>query len=407
MKTRLAVVSLVLLVLVLATLPGLFRGRGREILSRSAGSGRRGAIVDRNGEVLAEDRQNSKVKSQKSEGRSQKLEPEDTKNRSQKADARSQRLEPESQEKLTDPKKSKGKGQNSKPNGQVQRIYPLAETAACVIGFVSAGEGRKGAAGLELGMDSILQQGRKGGRKHGEVRLTIDADVQRDFFKTLQRYVAATRAAHGSAVVIASATGEILALAEYPGPDPAKTRIYPPEVWQSRAVTEAFSAEAGTRWPANENWRQTAEALGLGRALGIGLPDETTGMLSESASTTRVSLLQLVRAFSILAEDGRLNRPHLLATRPARRKALVEQGQVIPCAEARELLAQLVAAPPVVPDTALAKAAESVIAHVDVFTSEGRKYVIGTFLDQPFAGHYTLETARKLVSELEPCINHR
>ena len=84
------------------------------------------------------------------------------------------------------------------------------------------------------------------------------------------------------------------------------------------------------------------------------------------------------------------------------------QEQVIPSAEARELLAQLAATPLPDPGDTMqnrvprgGEDVERVLAHVGVFAAEGQKYVIGAMLDQPLPGYYTPETARRLVAELE------
>jgi hypothetical protein len=342
---------LVLFVLVLVSLLGLFQGRGRQILRRSEGCGRRGTIVDRNGEVLAEDR-----------------------------------------------RKSEGRSQSAEPNGQLTRVYPLGETTACVTGFTGPGGTHNGGAGLELGMDSALS----GWSSDGGLRLTIDADLQREFFTTLQDYVAATRAARGSAVVIAGATGEILALVGYPAPDPARARMYPPEVWDCGAVTQAFPVEAAIRWPEGSEWQRDADALGFGRAIGIGLPDETAGLLGDTPSAARATLLQVVQAVSTLARDGRQSRPFLIANRARRRKTPTARESVVPDVAARELLTRIADSPPVVPDSAtIAGGAEVVIAGIGVTATGGQQYVVGAMLDRPFAGYCTPETARQLVAELE------
>jgi cell division protein FtsI/penicillin-binding protein 2 len=337
---------------------GLFQGRGRQILRRSEGRGRRGTIVDRNGEVLAEDRR-------KSEGRSQK---------------------------------SEAGSQSAEPNGQLTRVYPLGETTACVTGFTGPGGNHNGGAGLELGMDSALSRW----SRDGGLRLTIDADLQREFFTTLQDYVAATRAARGSAVVIAGATSEILALVGYPAPDPARARMYPPEVWDCRAVTQAFPVEAAIRWPEGSEWQRDAEALGFGRAIGIGLPDETAGLLGDTPSAARATLLQVVQAVSTLARDGRQSRPFLIANRARRRKTPTARESAVPDVAARELLTRIADSPTVVPDSAtIAGGAEVVIAAIGVTATGGQRYIVGAMLDRPFAGYYTPETARQLVAELE------
>jgi hypothetical protein len=238
--------------------------------------------------------------------------------------------------------------QNAAQTPQSRRSYPLRDTLANLIGFV-------GGAGLEYSLDSILRprQHALGGVAAGHnVQLTIDLDLQRAVFRRLREYVIQTRAARGSAVVLRPETGEVLALADYPGYDPQRHGLYPPEVWRCHAVMDefepgchdthgAFALVAGlAELKSGLRGKPLTDAaceLGFGARTGIELADEAAGNLQETGSRVRgfsgsrepvtpgphepapsgvaqvrVSLLQLAQAYGILAADGRLARPHLV-----------------------------------------------------------------------------------------------
>jgi cell division protein FtsI/penicillin-binding protein 2 len=298
--------------------------------------------------------------------------------------------------------------QNTGPGGKLERVYPLGETAANLVGFLSPQEaaGRRPVSGLELGIDSVL--------KHGDARLTIDTDLQRVAFQALQRCVSTTRAARASAVAMPVATSEILALADYPGYDPTRARMYPSEVWLCHAVTDEFAPGplSGDWWLKTEGGTRVAEELGFGRPAGIGLPDETVGVLADSLSATRVSLLQLVQAYSVIADEGRMNRPRLVAPSAASRKPqAMSREQGIERTFAAQCLASMArdteggmeflgAGGIAGPDSL-----SPVLVFVGVFPAGEPKYVVGVMLDRPLAGYYTPETARLLFEDIARCVS--
>lgn len=360
------VVCLVLVLLVLVALVGLHRensGLSRLLFRKPGGvpgvlaePGRRGTILDRNGAVLAKDSARSETGMQ-----------------------------------------------NAEPGGKLERVYPLGETAANLVGFIST-ETQNGAAGLELGMDSALS-------RHWDrpLRVTIDAALQRAAFQTLQRYVSSTRTARASAVVMLSATGEILALADYPGFDATRARMYPSEVWRCHAATDEFTPGplVGDWWLKTESARQVAGELGFGRPTGIGLPDETAGVLADSLPAIRVSLLQLVQAYSVIADEGRMEHPRLVALQSSNRKP---QARSRDQGVERTFVAQSMAS--MTRDTeggreflgaggiAGPDSFSPVLVFVGVFPAGEPKYVVGVMLDRPLAGYYTPETARLLCADI-------
>ena len=72
------------------------------------------------------------------------------------------------------------------------------------------------------------------------VVLTIDRTIQHVAERSLQGAVTSRRAKSGLAVVIAPATGDILALAHYPFFNPNNFRNFSREIRRNRAVTDAF-----------------------------------------------------------------------------------------------------------------------------------------------------------------------
>ncbi|HLG14146.1 MAG TPA: penicillin-binding protein [Blastocatellia bacterium] len=119
---------------------------------------------------------------------------------------------------------------------EMKRFYVGDRTAAHVLGFVDVDEQGKG--GVELSYDRVVRG--RGGRlvlnldaakrsydhefqesvPGANVTLTIDIVVQRSVEKTLAEAVRATGSRAGTAVLIRPATGEILALANFPSFNP-------------------------------------------------------------------------------------------------------------------------------------------------------------------------------------------
>jgi cell division protein FtsI (penicillin-binding protein 3) len=140
-----------------------------------------------------------------------------------------------------------------------QRLYPYGPTAGQVLGYTNV-DGR-GAGGIELEFDSLLA-GRDGyeimqrdgiGRKVPSVdypkvdpisgctiRLTLDMNIQQIVDDELAAGVEEAKAHAGSAVFMDPATGEILAIANYPRFDPSEYTKYSLEDSKDGAITDAF-----------------------------------------------------------------------------------------------------------------------------------------------------------------------
>lgn len=137
-----------------------------------------------------------------------------------------------------------------------QRVYPMKELAAQVLGF--AGTDNKGLAGIELEYDEELA-GKAGSqdvvhdpagrvlstRRVAEpvdgkdVRLTIDADVQFEAEAILRATVRSTSAAAAQALVMDPRDGSVLAMANTPCIDANKYGDRP-RYARNRAVTDVF-----------------------------------------------------------------------------------------------------------------------------------------------------------------------
>ncbi|WP_324717893.1 penicillin-binding transpeptidase domain-containing protein [Carboxydochorda subterranea] len=138
-----------------------------------------------------------------------------------------------------------------------QRVYPNGTLAAQVLGIT--GIDNQGLEGLEFYYDAHLRgvQGRVEAERDAAGReipggvsryvpaedghtlvLTIDQVIQYRAERELERAVKETQSDFGLFVAVDPSTGEILAMAQYPGFDPNHYSDYPPEVRRNRAVTD-------------------------------------------------------------------------------------------------------------------------------------------------------------------------
>ncbi len=139
------------------------------------------------------------------------------------------------------------------------RTYPQGTIAGQVIGFVGAEH--KGLDGLEFALDSILQ-GRGGevitlrdARRRplwieqvaytpphdgNDIRLSIDAVIQRITENELEAACLKHRAKSGQIVVMDSRTGQLVAMANWPRLDPAEANNVKPEHRKNRCITDPF-----------------------------------------------------------------------------------------------------------------------------------------------------------------------
>jgi cell division protein FtsI (penicillin-binding protein 3) len=140
-----------------------------------------------------------------------------------------------------------------------QRLYPYGVMAGQVLGYTNV-DG-SGVSGIELQFDSLLA-GKNGyeimerdgmGRKMPSVdypkadpvtgcsvELTIDMNIQQIVDDELAAGVEKAKALAGSAVFMNPATGEILAIANYPRFDPSDYTKYTLDDSRNRAITDVF-----------------------------------------------------------------------------------------------------------------------------------------------------------------------
>ncbi|MCQ9377502.1 penicillin-binding protein 2 [Methyloversatilis sp. XJ19-49] len=141
---------------------------------------------------------------------------------------------------------------------EYRRYYPHGEVSAHVVGFTGMDD--KGLEGIELAMNRPLT-GQEGSRRvitdarrnvvedvetlkpprdGGDVRLSIDTRLQFLAHSRLKQAVAEHKARAGSAVVLDSRTGEVLALANWPTYNPNnRTQLSGPPL-RNRAFTDTY-----------------------------------------------------------------------------------------------------------------------------------------------------------------------
>lgn len=145
-------------------------------------------------------------------------------------------------------------------NGQreYRRFYPGGEVFAHVVGYTDVDD--KGQEGLELAFDAWLL-GKPGVKRvirnrRGEIvenieelhaaepgkelRLTIDRRLQYLAYRELKAAIFENNATSGSMVILDVATGEILAMSNYPSYNPNARGNNDPATRRNRAVTDVF-----------------------------------------------------------------------------------------------------------------------------------------------------------------------
>ncbi len=141
---------------------------------------------------------------------------------------------------------------------EYRRYYPSAEVTAQLIGFT--GQDDNGQEGLELALQDQLggqvgtQRVIKDRRGHivedvanlrapkpgSDVVLSIDSQIQYLAYRALKNAVDKHRAKTGAVVVLDARSGEVLALANYPGYNPNNRNKLNPQMMRNRAVTDLF-----------------------------------------------------------------------------------------------------------------------------------------------------------------------
>lgn len=141
-----------------------------------------------------------------------------------------------------------------------KRVYPAGSLAAPVIGFVRDDDG-VGIEGMEYQLNTVLSgvPGRQiverdpfgnpiptgqflvePAVRGADVLLTIDRGIQFEAERYLAATIERTGAIGGTVVAVAPRTGEILAMATYPGFDPNDRSAYDVTLYRNRAVSDVY-----------------------------------------------------------------------------------------------------------------------------------------------------------------------
>lgn len=141
-----------------------------------------------------------------------------------------------------------------------KRVYAAGSLAAQVVGFVRDDDG-VGLEGVEYSLDDVLS-GKPGRQiverdpygnpiptgelliqpaiRGSDVLLTIDRGIQFEAERYLAETIELTGAVGGTVVAMDPMTGEILAMATYPGFDPNDRSAYNIELYRNRAVADVY-----------------------------------------------------------------------------------------------------------------------------------------------------------------------
>lgn len=246
-------------------LAGLAR---RQHMAAETVSGRRGAILDRNGQILA----------RSVEVRSVYVRPGEVRDVDATVNALAAALEAPAKHVRDAVTSKRGfswvarkvddlAAENVRKAGlpgvylssEYERIYPFKQMAGQLLGFV--GMESKGLEGLELTFDEVLSgdsarnvvqrdaAGRRldmdGGAARAslrgrDVRLTIDTQVQFFAEEALARSVDQFDASWGGCLVVDVDSGDILAWAQYPFFNPNSYRDYKADRWRNRLAADAL-----------------------------------------------------------------------------------------------------------------------------------------------------------------------
>ncbi|MFV8818263.1 peptidoglycan D,D-transpeptidase FtsI family protein [Haliea sp. E17] len=141
---------------------------------------------------------------------------------------------------------------------EYQRFYPAGAAAAQLVGFTNL-DGQ-GIAGIEMEYNDWLM-GKPGRKRYikdlqgnmvrdigvvepaqpgKDLRLSIDLRLQTLQFQELRKAVMASGAESGSVVTLDAATGEVLAITNYPAGNPNNRKELLPEFMRNRAITDTY-----------------------------------------------------------------------------------------------------------------------------------------------------------------------
>ena len=141
---------------------------------------------------------------------------------------------------------------------EYRRYYPTGEEAAQTLGFT--GQDDNGQEGMELALQGLLG-GKPGSQRvikdnrgsivedagslhpskpGSDIVLSLDSNLQHIAYRELESAVKQHRAKAGAVVILDSRTGEVLALANYPGYNPNNRNNTSSKAMRNRAIADLF-----------------------------------------------------------------------------------------------------------------------------------------------------------------------
>ena len=141
---------------------------------------------------------------------------------------------------------------------EYRRYYPTGEEAAQTLGFT--GQDDNGQEGMELALQELLA-GKPGSQRvikdnrgsivedagslhpskpGSDIVLSLDSNLQHIAYRELETAVRQHRAKAGAVVVLDARTGEVLALANYPGYNPNNRNNTSSKAMRNRAIADLF-----------------------------------------------------------------------------------------------------------------------------------------------------------------------
>lgn len=141
---------------------------------------------------------------------------------------------------------------------EYRRYYPTGEEAAQTLGFT--GQDDNGQEGMELALQDLLA-GKPGSQRvikdnrgsivedagslhpskpGSDIVLSLDSNLQHIAYRELETAVRQHRAKAGAVVVLDARTGEVLALANYPGYNPNNRNNTSSKAMRNRAIADLF-----------------------------------------------------------------------------------------------------------------------------------------------------------------------
>lgn len=202
------------------------------------------------------------------------------------------------------------------------RVYPHGEAAAHVLGFTTADTNAQGLIGVELARNPALTS------RHSKypikpITLYLDSAIQQAAYTSLKE-ISNEHNASLSAAMVVNMNGEVLAMANTPGFDPADRKLLSSWITTNHALTNEFplgdllhpitrAAVLSEGTGVASDWWLRGKLVGLGfgqkQWIDIRPNDASWGSLCEELVTrphlnVKATLAQLTHAYLTLTGDG-------------------------------------------------------------------------------------------------------